>query len=300
MSLPFGAEVYRTVLENLPVGVYLVDHERRILFWNTGAARISGYLRHEVVGRFCYSDILSYCDESDSLLCASACPLTGTLMEGKPRMIEAFLRHKQGYRIPVRVWVCPIQDLRGTPIGAAELFEEKESVQDSSCNAAEFALCGCVNPATQLPTLACMKTFLQAGLALLAEHHLPMGVLGIQINRFEHFKETYGQHADDAMAHVLAHTLKNTLRPADILGHWQDHRFLAIIANCDETTLRAEVERLSRMAQMLTIKWWGDQLSVTVSIGGSLAQVGESFESLLRRVEELMLAAQREGAGNPG
>jgi diguanylate cyclase (GGDEF)-like protein/PAS domain S-box-containing protein len=297
MASPFGPEVYRTVLENLPVGVYLVDRERRILFWNTGAERISGYMRHEVVGRLCYNDVLSHCNEANSALCDSECPLRSTMMEGKPRVKEAFLRHKAGYRIPVRIWVCPIQDARGTPIGAAELFEERTLVQSTSEQPAGFALSGCVDPGTQLPTNACMMIFLQAGLALLAEHNLPMGVLGIRIDELEHFRATYGQLAEDAMVHVLAQTLKNMLRPADILGHWQDNRFLAIIANCDAATFEAEAERLAKMARMSAIKWWGDQLSVTVSIGGSLAQAGESLESLLQRIEELMPAAEREGRG---
>ncbi len=35
-------DLYRTVLENLPTGVYVVDRERRILFWNDGAEQITG------------------------------------------------------------------------------------------------------------------------------------------------------------------------------------------------------------------------------------------------------------------
>ena len=42
-------EVYQTVLDGLEQGVYVVDLNRRIVFWNAAAERISGYLRHEVV-----------------------------------------------------------------------------------------------------------------------------------------------------------------------------------------------------------------------------------------------------------
>jgi PAS domain S-box-containing protein len=45
-------EIFRSVLETLLTGVYLVDRNRKILFWNDGAEEITGYLRQDVVGRF--------------------------------------------------------------------------------------------------------------------------------------------------------------------------------------------------------------------------------------------------------
>jgi len=37
-------EIFRTVLESLPIGVYMVDRDLKVIFWNRGAERISGYL----------------------------------------------------------------------------------------------------------------------------------------------------------------------------------------------------------------------------------------------------------------
>ncbi len=44
-------EVWRTVLEQLPTGVYLLDSDQKIVFWNAGAERITGRLSQDVVGR---------------------------------------------------------------------------------------------------------------------------------------------------------------------------------------------------------------------------------------------------------
>ncbi|MFX8860496.1 PAS domain-containing protein, partial [Acinetobacter baumannii] len=38
-----------TVLENISDGVYFVDRHRRILYWNRGAERITGFSREEVL-----------------------------------------------------------------------------------------------------------------------------------------------------------------------------------------------------------------------------------------------------------
>jgi len=43
--MELDGEVYKSVLESLPIGVYLVDRHRRVLSWNRGAERLTGYLR---------------------------------------------------------------------------------------------------------------------------------------------------------------------------------------------------------------------------------------------------------------
>ncbi len=39
--------IYQTILEGLDTGVYIVDLNRRIRFWNEGAEKITGYLTQD-------------------------------------------------------------------------------------------------------------------------------------------------------------------------------------------------------------------------------------------------------------
>ena len=43
-------DLYREIVENMHDGIYFVDRERRITYWNKGAERITGYTAAEVVG----------------------------------------------------------------------------------------------------------------------------------------------------------------------------------------------------------------------------------------------------------
>src|SRR4051794_35735697 len=77
-------EIYRSVLEGLQVGVYIVDRDRRLVFWNRGAEQITGHLRQEIMGRHCREHILLNCGAPGTPLCQSAiCPLNKTIREGK-------------------------------------------------------------------------------------------------------------------------------------------------------------------------------------------------------------------------
>jgi len=44
---------YKSLIENIFDGLYLVDKDRSIIYWNHVAEKITGYRSEEVVGRRC-------------------------------------------------------------------------------------------------------------------------------------------------------------------------------------------------------------------------------------------------------
>jgi len=63
MSSLHDPEICRTILESLPAGLCVVDMQKKIVFWSDGAERITGHLRHEVIGHSCVSETLLHCDQ---------------------------------------------------------------------------------------------------------------------------------------------------------------------------------------------------------------------------------------------
>src|SRR5437867_971708 len=86
-------DIFRTILESLQTGVYVVGREGRILFWNQGAEKITGYLRHEALGRFCRENVLSHCNDHNCVQCGVSWPIAVTLHEGKSSQGEIFFRN---------------------------------------------------------------------------------------------------------------------------------------------------------------------------------------------------------------
>ena len=64
-----GNGMSSTLLENLTDGVYFVDRERRIHYWNSGAERITGFASPDVHGMSCRDGILQHCDDAGKILC---------------------------------------------------------------------------------------------------------------------------------------------------------------------------------------------------------------------------------------
>ena len=68
-----NAEVFQAIVDRIDSGVYAVDLEGKISYWNYGAEKISGFLSQEVLGRACRDSILvEYDDHNRSCACTTA------------------------------------------------------------------------------------------------------------------------------------------------------------------------------------------------------------------------------------
>ncbi len=114
----------RTLLDHFFDGVYIVDRDRIIVFWNRSAEKITGYSRDEVVGKCCADNILRHVTPDGDPLCRTGCPLKGTIEDGVPRAAEVYLHHKAGHRVPVQVRANPVIDAAGAIHGAVEIFTD--------------------------------------------------------------------------------------------------------------------------------------------------------------------------------
>jgi PAS domain S-box-containing protein len=123
----FSPTFYATLLDNLYDGVYFVDRERRITFWNKAAERITGFTKAEVVGKRCADNLLRHVDNRGNSLCEGACPLSYTLNDSQPRSASVFLHHKDGHRLPVAIRVAPITDHQQKIVGAVEIFRDNSA-----------------------------------------------------------------------------------------------------------------------------------------------------------------------------
>jgi diguanylate cyclase (GGDEF)-like protein/PAS domain S-box-containing protein len=287
-------EIFRTVLESLQTGVYLVDRNQKILFWNDGAERITGYLRQDVVGRLCRDNLLVKSGPADGAPDASDM-IADVFRDGRPAISEITLRHKAGHRVPVRIRAVAIRNERGGIIGAAETFEESLSASEWNRRQTKLSDYGCLDPTTGILTQDFVESHLRESMATFAKHRVPVSVLCAEIDRLDEVRSKYGPAAVPPVLSVVARTIENSLRPTDFLGRFQEHQFLAVLIECSSVEIEKVAERLRKMANCSEVAWWGDKLTVTASFGGTAAKAGDSLESILERAGQALQQSTEEG-----
>jgi diguanylate cyclase (GGDEF)-like protein len=208
------------------------------------------------------------------------------------------LRHKQGQPIHVLMRVAAIRDPTGSIIGLAESFDEQRFTLDRDRNLHHLSEHGCMDEGTGVPNREFTEFHLAENLASFTRYQLPFGVMCIQIDQLAHFRSSYGQPAGEAVLRVVAQTMRNSLRPSDFLGRWAEDQFLAILINCGNAGVEQTGERMRKVVSCAGLHWWGDELSVTTSVGEAIAQPGDTMESLLQRAQ-IVLAQAAAAASHP-
>jgi len=276
-------EIYQTALEGLPTGVYLVDRNRRIRFWNEGAEQITGYLRQDVVGRFLRDHLLSSSSDLKDFDSDPDDPLNLAFRDGKPSTMEMSILHKDGYRVPIVLRTRPIRNSRGAVVGATESFEKNRTSSNSTRRQIALSDNGCLDEITGLLTKNFMETQLRERLTTFAEHRIPFGILLVQIDHLDRYRASRGPAVVPVILRIVGQSVLNCLRPTDILGCWGANQFLAILLECEEGEVVLVGERIRRTVGRSEIEWWGDRFSVTSPLGGAGCRTGDDPETMIAR-----------------
>jgi PAS domain S-box-containing protein/diguanylate cyclase (GGDEF)-like protein len=278
-------EVFRRIVDQLDIGVYIVDRARKIQYWNRGAERITGFLAQDVVGRFCRDNILVHCDDHHPNLCGEDCPLTEAMHSGTAHSRQIYLRHHAGHRIPVEVHVVPLHAEDGTIRGAAEIFTENLAAPEFSNQSLVFAACGCLDEETGVPNHGLSESYLREQLDLLESHNIPFAAFVVRADSLHDFQTLHGREAGVAILSAVGRTLRHSLRATDFLGRWREDQFLVLLPYSERTPLEPAVERLRNVVSCTAIPWWGDLLSVKISVALIKAREGDTLESLKARID---------------
>lgn len=132
----------------------------------------------------------------------------------------------------------------------------------------------------------------------MAEMGRPIGLFVIDIDLFKGVNDRYGHGVGDEVLREVAKRVSYGVRSFDMVARVGGEEFLVVLPEASPDIL-CEVAERSRdaiAARPLLVCDGAKRLEVTVSIGATLARVGEDTrESLLKRADMAMYRAKREG-----
>lgn len=288
-------DLYKSVLDNLFDGVYLVDAERRIIYRNKGAEQISGFGAQEVLGKRCSEQLLMHTDEQGNILCKTGCPLAKVIQDGQPREVEIYLHHKEGHHIPVKVRAKPLYDNHGKIIGALEVFNDNTIFVASRYRIHELQRLADRDPLTGAGNRRLSEVTLSAALKMFEQAGEKFGILFIDIDHFKAVNDTYGHLVGDQMLKLVADTMRYSVRSSDFIGRWGGEEFLVILYEIAERQFFTIADKLRSLVAQNSLLTDKGEVLVTISIGGTMARSGDTVKSILQRADENLYQSKHEG-----
>lgn len=286
---------YKEILDKVFDGVYLVDRERRITFWNKGAERITGFHADSVVGKKCADNILNHINDEGVCLCQDGCPLEATILDDQPRQAEVFLHHALGHRVPIVLHAEPIKDEIGKVIGAVETFTDNSALFTVEKRASRLQEQVDQDPLTGVGSRLYIQNMLETSLMELRSLHSRFGLLFLDIDHFKNINDEFGHENGDKVLQMTANSIRYSLRVGDAIGRWGGEEFIAIINEADEKILKTVAEKL-RVMILNSLLIINEQLvQVTVSVGGTLLKNEDTPETAIQRADELLVQSKRDG-----
>jgi diguanylate cyclase (GGDEF)-like protein/PAS domain S-box-containing protein len=289
-------DFYREILDNLYDGIFFVDTDARITYWNKGSASLTGYSATDVIGRN-YCDIFKPLDKHGNNLCeSSTCPIRRVLDSSLLNDVEAYICHKEGHLLPISIRVAPVREVEQHFVVAVEIHSSNSPRYAMRQRLEELQEMAMHDPLTGIANRRFVEISLAARLEELKRYGFPFAILCTDVDNFKQINDTYGHAVGDRVLKMISATLAHSLRASDIIGRCGGEEFVTVLVNTQPDDLFVLSDRLRRLVEksLLTIDN-GETIGVTVSIGATVAGMGDTTDSLVERADKLMYESKRRG-----
>jgi diguanylate cyclase (GGDEF)-like protein/PAS domain S-box-containing protein len=279
-------ELMEATLDSFPEGLALLDRQDAVTFWNRAAEHITGYPSIEVVTRPipCGLEPLLSTD-------ASPPPQDTRAVTRLERGMLVRAQDRRGGALPLMVRTVVLRDSLGERIGKAAIFHlangmdalpHGESSEEPNVEAAQAEV--------EDEVRAAHEDFLQGG--------APLGLLWIAVDQAREMRKTHGAKACETMLERVERTLTHGLRPTEEIGRWGDDEFLILSHELAPEPLAIHAQALAGLARTSDFRWWGDRLTLSVSIGAAQAIRTETLPHLFERAQAAMHASVHAGGNH--
>jgi len=125
----FEAYPLEKLVQTIPTGLFMVNTEMIVVYWNDEAERITGYSASDAVGK--------HCSFLDGTPCNKHCGLFGVNVPKPITGIGCTIVHRQGHRVELTKNIDLLYDADGEMIGGIEAFVDITRLKELQANLKE-------------------------------------------------------------------------------------------------------------------------------------------------------------------
>jgi diguanylate cyclase (GGDEF)-like protein/PAS domain S-box-containing protein len=286
-------QYYKEILDSVYKGIYSIDLNKRITYWNEAAERITGYKPEDAIGRYCWD-----LDLNGTGICHTEMCLMQKAID-KMKIIEEqeYMKHKDGYRVPVLSNVWAFRGENGSVCGIVHMFTNRAAKISSFEKIEKLKKLAFIDELTGAGNRRYTEIKVLTKLNELEKFaNFPnFGILFIDVDNFKEINDVYGHNTGDRILQMIVKTIMNNIREFDFLGRWGGEEFVALLSDISEVELLMVAEKIRELVQNSSLTIEGKKIEATVSIGATMARREDTITKLISRADKLMYFSKKIG-----
>jgi diguanylate cyclase (GGDEF)-like protein len=129
--------------------------------------------------------------------------------------------------------------------------------------------------------------------AAIPPHLYPVAVAMADLDHFKALNDTYGHETGDRALRLFARVLRDSLRSSDVVSRYGGEEFAITFPDCSAVEASRALNKLrEHLDAAITV---GGLPEFTVSFGITEADPGEELDAVLRRSDDALMKAKRQG-----
>lgn len=122
---------------------------------------------------------------------------------------------------------------------------------------------------TELQNHGSILESLQAEMERSTRMHTSLSIILADMDHFKRINDTYDHQAGDAVLKEIAHRIRISTRPYDLVGRYGGEEFLIVLPNCSLNKAVKHAERIRRVIEHPPVMYMQEPIPMTVSLGVS-------------------------------
>jgi len=122
---------------------------------------------------------------------------------------------------------------------------------------------------------------------------LSLVLMMIDVDNFKFLNDEYGYVAGDKVLYFIAQTIKGMIRTGDKVYRYGGEEFAVILNRCDVTQGQAIADKIRSKIEQSHLLYTGKNVHVTISVGVTIHQQGDTLETLVERADKALYCAKK-------
>lgn len=290
---------YRQIFDTINLGLVVLDHEFTVTSWNRWMELHSGFLAENVVGHPVYDLYPALCDGSFNRIVKSV--LTFGNYASYSQKLHKYLfpmknPHGSSALFPQMQQNCTLGPLRDENKEITGVYISVQDVTDFVMYEYKLMQMAKTDGLTGIYNRRYLDSRLTEEIERSRRHGNPLSVMMLDIDHFKVINDTHGHLCGDYVLRKISERLQTIVRTSDILGRYGGEEFCCVLPESSFEQAVVLAERCCRQVSDSELSCTTDhQTRVTVSIGVTALYRDDSLDSLIKRADDALYQAKRNG-----